>query len=169
MLELLLIAAAAQEARLFIPVPDPPRGPMPAEFRTLSQPHPNARPEGTFPDLAVKDLRFDGDTLYVLVANDGGASASGPIRVNARAEAAGARNAAAAARIGKLKAGESKWVPLDALSADASLVSVTVSQPAPVAVALDRTGQRRDRTDREVDESNNSLTLAGSAIARGQP
>ena len=185
MLDLFLfVAAAAQDAPVFIPRPDPPSGPMPADFRTLSQPHPNMAPERSFPDLTIKDLRIDGDTLYVMVANEGGKRAGGPISVTSLAEANGVRSEATPARIDKLAAGERRWVPLRQFSvksaaiggsaplvalADASRVSVTISQPPAVPSALDRTGQRRERTDRDPDESNNSLTLAGDAIVRGRP
>jgi hypothetical protein len=91
---MLLLLAAAAPPNLPLVIRDPPRGPMPAENHTFSQPH-NNMDDRMFPDIAVKDLRVDGDTLYVQVANQGGVRASGPIRLVARAEANGIKSEAA--------------------------------------------------------------------------
>lgn len=179
---MLALAAAAQDNGILNGV-DPPQGPMPGENRTLSQDHPN-RDERMFPDLAVKDLRIHEDTLYVLVTNEGGARAKGPIRITARAEANGVKSEAPAARIGSLKGGESRWVPLTDFSVKtasttpsapifalggANIVSAAVQLPPPGS-AFDRTGQSCSRDCiQELDEANNGFSAAGSAIARGRP
>ena len=189
MFQLLMLAyaAAAQDTRPPVIRIDPPRGVTPFENRTLSQPHLNQSPETMFPDLAIKKLRIDGDTLHVLVVNQGKIRAKGPTRLTARAEMNGVRGEASPARIGTLKAGESRWVPLrnfsvrsaaSGLSAPvfalegASLVSAALRPPSPTSRAVDRTGQDCDPTHgciRDMDETNNSLTEAGSAISHGRP
>ncbi len=162
----LALAVAAQDNGIRNGV-DPPQGPMPGENRTLSQDHPN-RDERMFPDLAVKDLRIDQGTLYVLVTNKGEGRAKGPIRVTARAEANGIKSEAPVARIGTLNGGESRWVPVRNVALDgATLVSAAVRLPPPVS-ALDRSGQGCDCIP-ELDETNNGFSAAGSAIARGRP
>ncbi len=179
---ILALAAVAQDRGPLFVNHDPPPGPRPAENHTLSQPHRNMDAR-MFPDLAVKDLRIDGDTLYVLVANQGGARSGGPIRVAAQAEVNGARIVAGPARIGRLKGGETRWVPLNRFSVaaasiagavpmlfaldDASVVLAEVSVPAESA-SLDRTGQGCDCVD-EVDLSNNGVRADGKAITRGRP
>ena len=188
MLDLLLLALAAAVQNVDPPLitHDPPQGAMPGENRTLSQPHPYAT-DRTFPDLAINGLRLDGDTLYVLVVNQGGARARGPIRVTARAESQRARSEAAPARTAALKSGESRWVPVRQFSLksasadrsqsvfaleDASLVSATVSLPPPISAAVDRTGQAC-RPSRgcvaELNEANNSVRAQGQSIPRGRP
>lgn len=158
------------------------QGPMPAENRTLSMPHRNADPL-TYADLTVKALRVDGGTLHVLVANQGGRSAAGPIRVRARVEAGGALAEAEGGRLSRLAAGKSRWVPVrdfawkvaaasggigPALDS-ASFVSASVSQGAGRPAALDRSGQAQDDQGRELNTGNNGLRLAGPAIPRGAP
>ncbi len=158
------------------------QGPMPGENRTLSMPHRNADPL-TYADLTVKALRVDGGTLHVLVANQGRRSAAGPIRVQARAEAGGSVATADGARLSRLAAGESRWVPVrnfawkTASAAggvvptldSASFVSASVGQPAARPAALDRSGQSQEDQGRELDRSNNMLRLPGPAIPRGAP
>ena len=164
---MLALAAAAQDDSVIRGL-DPPQGPMPGENRTLSQDHPN-RDERMFPDLAVKDLRIDQGTLYVLVTNKGEGRAKGPIRVTARTEANGTKSDAPVARIGSLKGGESRWVPVRNFALDgATLVSAAVELPPPVSSAVDRSGQGCDCIP-ELDETNNGYSAAGSAIARGRP
>jgi hypothetical protein len=183
MLQLLMLtlAAAAQDRS----GNDPPQGPMPGENHSLSQDHPN-REEQMFPDLAVKDLRIDQGTLYVLVTNESKVRADGPIRITARAEANGIKSEATAARIGSLKGGESRWVPLSNFAVKsastaryapivtldgASLISAAVRLPPPGS-AVDRSGQGCTTSlgcIRELNESNNDFSAAGSDIARGRP
>ena len=183
---ILALAAAVQAADPPIITRDPPQGAMPGENRTLSQPHPYAT-DRTFPDLAINGLRLDGDTLYVLVVNQGGARARGPIRVTARAESNGVGIEAAPARTAALKSGESRWVPLRQFSLksasaarsasvfaleDASVVSATVSLAPPISAAVDRTGQAclpSRGCVGESNEANNSVRAQGQSIPRGRP
>jgi hypothetical protein len=188
MFELLVFAfaAAAQEQPPPLLGRDPGPGVTQAENRTLSQPHPFATAR-TFPDMAIKGLRIDGDTLHVLVANDGEARARGPIRIAARAEADGAKAEAAPARTGSLASGQSRWVPLRNFSVksasaarsgsvfaleDAALVWVSVALAPAMSPAVDRTGQaclpsRGCMLER--NEANNSVRAIGKAIPRGRP
>ena len=187
MFDLLILAlAAAAQDRQTIVIPDPPAGPMPGENRTLSQPHPYATAR-TFPDVAVKSLRIDGDTLYVLVANDGEARARGPILISAQAESNGARALAVPARIAGLLSGQRRWVPLRNFSVksaaangtaavfaleDASFVSASATLATPMSAAVDRTGQGCLPSRGcvvEPNEANNSLRADGKAILRGRP
>ena len=187
MFDLLIVtlAAAAQELPPIL-IRDPRPGVTVAENHTLSQPHSNATAR-TFPDMAIKGLRIDGDTLHVLIANDGKARARGPIRITAQAESHGARAEAAPARTGTLLSGQSRWVPLRnfavksasaARSAsvfaleDAAEVSVTVELAPPMSAAVDRTGQAclpSRGCILERNEANNSVRAVGKAIARGHP
>jgi hypothetical protein len=143
-------------------------GPTPAENIWLRPAHKNSD-DRMFPDIAVKDMRIEGSTLYVLVKNQGGSSARGPIRVTARAEANGVKSDAPPARLASLGAGESRWVPLEHFKvalAEASRVSaVALAAPPP---ALDRSGQACNRCT-DLDQANNGLTAPSSAIARGRP
>ena len=181
---MLALAVAAQDNGSILRHVDPPQGPMAGENRTLSQPYPG-QDLRTFPDIAIKDLRIDKDTLYVLVTNEGEARAKGPIRITARAEANGVKSEAPAARIGSLKGGESRWVPLTDFSVktastapsapiftldSASIVSAAVRLPPPAT--LDRSGQGCVASRgciQDLDETNNGLSATGSAIARGRP
>ncbi len=186
MLILALAAAAAQDSNPPILTRDPRPGVTPVENRTLSQPHPYAT-DRMFPDLAIKGVRIEGDTLYVLVVNDGKARARGPIRVTARAETHLFNGVAAPVRIGNLKAGDSRWVPLRHFSVksasaarsasvfaleDARLVAATVSLSPPISAAVDRSGQAclpSRGCVREPNEANNSFRAEGDAILRGRP
>ena len=140
----------------------------------------------TFPDLAVREMRIDGDTLHVLVANQGKGRARGPIRIAARAEWNGARADAPAVRIGGLPAGQSRWVPVLHFAVksaaagrsmvfaleDAAIVSATVNLSPPVPAAVDRTGQACIPSRGclvELDEANNGLSAQGREIPRGRP
>lgn len=178
---LLALLAAAQgntDVRYGI---DPPQGPMAGENRTLSQWHRNAD-DRMFPDLAVKEMRLDGDTLHVLVANEGGYRADGPILVTAHANANGIGGEAQPARLGRLPAGESRWVALRHFSlksasatggpvfvlGDASGITASVRQSATPASAINRSGQSCDRC-RELNEGNNSLSATSSQLQRGRP
>jgi hypothetical protein len=161
-----LAALAQDEGPIFTGI-DPAQGPTIGENRTLSQWHPGSD-DRMFPDIAVKDLRIDGDTLYVLVTNEGRKNAA-RVQVTARAESKGARSGAASARLPTLSAGESKWVSLGHFTvalADASVVSAAVRLPAPVA--LDRSGQGCDACA-DVNQANDSFSAAPSSIARGKP
>jgi hypothetical protein len=182
---LTFLLAAAQ---ILVPAPSPDsaireirQGPMPAENHPLPPQH-WRKHDPSLPDVAVKALRIDGDTLYVLVANGGGATVRGPIRVMAQAVADGVRSEAAPTVLGKLSPGESRWVPVKQFSvkvastrfsgplflldrADAVLAEVRLPGPAR---ALDRSGRGCDRCD-EADEANNVLRERGPDIARGRP
>jgi len=171
MLDLLLLGLAGlmQDSGPIIVTNDPPQGPMPGENHTLSMPHQNMD-DRMFPDIAVKDLRIDGETLYVLVTNQGKLSARG-LQVTARAEANGRKSEAAPARLSMLTAGESKWVSVGRFRlalADAKLVSAAVQLPPAPLPALDRSGRGCDSCT-DVNEANNSLTEPGPAITRGRP
>lgn len=190
MLDMLILAlaaaSAAQDPDPLIIIRDPPQGPMPGENHTLSQPHPYAT-DRTFPDLAIKGLRIEGDTLYVLVANEGKARARGPIRVTASAETQLVKGESAPARISNLMAGESRWVPLRHFSVrsasaapsasvfaleDARLVWATVRLPPPISTAVDRTGQAclpSRGCVLEPNEANNRFRAEGETIVRGRP
>lgn len=161
---------------------DPPRGPMPAENHSLSQPHANMDSR-MFPDMAVKELRIDGDTLYVLVRNEGGVAAEGPMKILARAEGNGVRSAAAPLRLSTLAPGEKRWVavrgfavrsaatregPVFALQ-DASFVTAEVKPRQAVPNKLDRSGRGSERVVPEFNDANNSLGASGSRIVRGKP
>ena len=178
MLELVLVAfAAVQETPPLVIIPQEPfrPGPTAAEFRTLSQPWRGNEPERMFPDLAIKDIRINGDTLYVLVANEGSVRARGPIQVSVHAKAHGVRTDDSVARTATLGGGESRWVALkDTALAAMGLanadISASAEQAAVVPRALDRTGQlHRQVGVGDVNEANNSLTLAASAIVQGRP
>ena len=190
MLDMLMLAlaaaAAAQDLNPPILTHDPPPGVTPVENRTLSQPHPYAT-DRTFPDLAIKGIRIEGDTLYVLVANDGKARARGPIRITARAANDQFAVESAPARIGNLLAGQSQWVPLRHFSVksasaartasvfaleDASLVTAAVSLSPPISAAVDRSGQSCLSSRgcvREPNQANNLYRAEGDAIVRGRP
>ena len=177
-----LLALAAAQSGPNLVIHDPPRGPMPAEEHSLSQPHRNMD-DRMFPDMAVKDMRIDGDTLFVLVKNEGGVRAKGPIRVAAEAVASGVHSTAPAARLDKLAAGESRWVSLRGFSVqtastgkaplvalqNAALVSASVALPREVPAGLDRSGRGSDSIATDFDEANNSLSLSGDRIVRGRP
>ena len=163
---MLLLALAPAIGPLIIR--DPPRGPTPFENRTLSQPHRNMD-DRMFPDMAVKELRIDGDTLYVRVANEGKVSAKGPIKVIATVETHGAKTAAAPVRVASLKPGESRWLPVRGFALEgATTVLAAVAAPTGVPAALDRSGQLSDSAA-DLNEDNNSLSASGSAIVRGKP
>lgn len=179
---LLGLFAAAQSLPEGVLVRDPPQGPTPGENRTLSQWYPGAD-DRMFPDLAIKDLRIDGDILYVHVVNQGVTRADGPIWVDANAHSDGIKGEARPTRVGKLMAGESRWVRVGQFSLksasrsssgpifvleSADLISANIKQAAPATRTLDRTGQGCDRCH-EVDTSNNSLSMPGAAIGRGRP
>lgn len=179
---LLAILAVAQGSPEIHYGVDPPQGPMAGENRTLSQWHRNAD-DRMFPDLAIKEMRFDGDTLHVLVVNQGGYRAEGPIFVTARAIANGIGGEAAPVRLGRLPAGGTRWVALRQFSIKsasstgggpvfaldgATAISAGIRQGAAQNGALNRSGQSCERC-REMDESNNVLTAEGASIMRGRP
>lgn len=156
-------------------------GPTPFEWRTMSQPHPNSD-DRMFPDIAVKGMRIDGDTLYVQVVNQGRGSARTPILIVARAAENGMKSDEVQARTDRLAAGESRWVPLRGFSVkSASLVAPVFQLAAASTVSaaawlmpstsgtLDRSGQGCGECTDDADQSNNLLTLSGQAIARGLP
>ena len=169
MLHLLLLAAAAPDIPPVHPNAEIFRGVTPGENIYLRPGHANSD-DRMFPDIAVQDLRIDGDTVYVLVKNQGARSAQG-IQVTARADGSGTKSDAAAARLAKLPAGESKWVSVGKFKvalADARSISVAAKLPAALPSALDRSGQGCEGCS-DLDESNNSLTEQASSIARGKP
>ena len=157
------------------------QGPTPFQERTLSQQHPNAD-DRMFPDIAVKDLRIDGDTLYVRLVNQGHSSAQAAILVAARAAANGVTGDLAQARVPRLRAGEARWVALKGLSIRTAAISPTifalggavtvsaVARLAPAASGLpDRSGRDCSDCAADGDEANNVLTMNGDVIARGPP
>jgi hypothetical protein len=181
MLNLLLVLAAAPAPPMARPEPvmrEIRQGPMPFQERTMSQPHPNSD-DRMFPDIAVKGMRIDRDTLYVELVNQGHGSARVPILVVARAEANGVRSEAVEARTARLTAGESRWVPLKGFAvksvslaspvfdlASANIVSAAARLLPSTAGALDRSGQGCGDCSIDSDESNNLLTLHADSIKR---
>lgn len=156
----LFLLALAQAAGPDIVTRDPPQGVMPGENRTLSQPHRNMD-DRMFPDIAVKDLRVDGDTLRVLVANDGRVDARTAIRLVART-----RETQVVSRSPRLRAGESRWVALSGFGG-AGAVSATV-RLQPQAASLDRSGKGCDGCE-DYNGANDSLTRSGDAIEPARP
>ena len=182
---ILALAASAQEVPPVI-IPEPnSAGPTAVEFRTLSMPHRNSKATPLYPDVAIKDVRIDGNTLHVLVANQGRVRTRGLLKVSARAHGNGLDAEAAPVRIGSLPAGQSRWVALNKFSVkaaaqaapafalqDAALVSADVRQQSQMSRAVDRTGQACDPAlgcGKELEQGNNRFAAAGSAIARGRP
>lgn len=167
MLDMFLIGLAAlaqDEGAIFMGI-DPAQGPTIGENRTLSQWHPGSD-DRMFPDIAVKDLRIDGDTLYVLVTNEGRKNAA-RVQVTARAESNGVKRGAGSARLPTLSAGESRWVSLGHFAlANTNMISAAVRLPAPPG--LDRSGQGCDACA-DVNQANDSFSAAPSSIARGKP
>lgn len=180
----LLILLASPAPAIFIPEPiirEIRQGPTPFAERTLSQPHPNSD-DRMFPDLAIKDLRIDGDTLYVRVANQARGATQVPVLVAARALSNGARSDLAQVRTTRLAGGESRWVALKGFSirtastaqpvfalANASAVSAVARLVPSTAGMLDRSGRGCQECVTEMDETNNVLTLSGAAIGHGAP
>jgi hypothetical protein len=179
------LAAAAQEAAPVI-IPEPHiAGPTAVEFRTLSMPHRNSKPIPLYPDVAIRDVRIDGNTLHVLVANQGRVRTQGSLKVSARVSGNGLDAEAAPVRIDSLPAGQSRWVALSKFSVkaaghaapafalqDAAVVLADVRQQSQMSRAVDRTGQACDPAQgcgMELEEGNNRFAAAGSAIARGRP
>jgi hypothetical protein len=160
--------------------PDPRQGPMPYNFGLMAPSH-RGSDDRMFPDIAIGELRIEGDTLYVQVRNVGHSATQGGVTVEARAEENGMNTEPAQARTGRLRAGEARWVPLRGFSvrtasnaapvfalANATEVSATAMMQLAATPALDRSGQgRQDMFD--MDEKNNSVTLEGSAIKHGRP
>jgi len=183
MLNLLFVLAAAPVAPLATPEPimrETRILPMPYEWHTLSQPHPNSD-DRMFPDIAVKDMRIDGDTLYVRLVNQGRGGARVPILVVARAAANGIKSEEVQARTPRLASGESRWVALKGFSVKSAAISAPVfdraSSSAVSAAAwltpstarnLDRSGQRCGCSI-DLDEKNNILSLNGNSIVHGRP
>ena len=166
MLEVLLLGLAGltQDQGPTLTTIDPPMGPTVGENRTLSQWHPGSD-DRMFPDVAVKELRIDGDTLYVLVTNQGGKSAR-KIQISAKSQ-----GSSETARLASLPAGESKWVPLTHLRvalADTNVISAAARLSAAVPEALDHSGQGCDACT-DVNEANNSISAPAGSIARGRP
>jgi hypothetical protein len=184
MLNLLFILAAAPAASMSPPTPmmrETRILPMPAEWHTLSQPHPNSD-DRMFPDIAVKDMRIDGDTLYVQLLNKGRGGSRVPIEVIARAASNGVKSDEIQIRTPGLAAGESRWVALKGFSiksasiaapvfdlASASAVSAAAWLLPSTASSLDRSGQGCGECTTDSDEKNNILNLNGNSIARGRP
>jgi flagellar basal body L-ring protein FlgH len=157
------------------------QGPTPYENHSLSQPHPNSD-NRMFPDIALKALKVDGDTLYVQLTNKGRSATQSTTLVAARAVANGMKSDLAQARTGRLAAGESRWVPVKGFSvrtastsgavfalSNATLVSAAARILPSAAGTLDRSGQGCGSCTAEADESNNELTRSGAAIEHGRP
>lgn len=184
---LTLAQAASMSPRMVVVPPDFPRlrepnraGVTPFTNVPFSPPHWNRRPS---PDIAIRGFRIDGDTLYVLVANQGKGRADGEIVLAAQAKWDGVKTDPAKARLGRMLAGEARWVPLQhfsvqVASASGSMPLFALDKATEVsAVArfipasapfLDRSGQGRDSTP-DSNESNNALSVDGASIARGKP
>lgn len=156
-------------------------GPTAFEWRTMSQPHPNSD-DRMFPDIAVKDMRVAGDTLYIRLVNQGRGAARSSILVVARAAENGVKSDEIQARTGSLAAGESRWVPLRGFAVKAAAISAPVFDISSAEIvsaaawllpstagALDRSGQGCNECSIDADTSNNVLTLRGDAIGRSSP
>jgi hypothetical protein len=180
-----LMLAAALQAAPTTPqlhfLPELPQGPMPYAERTWSMPHPNST-DRMFPDMAIKDMRVDGDTLYVELANIGGGDVRVPILVAARAVANGTRSDVAEIRTSRMAARETRWVAIRGFSIktaaaapsvfaldNATTVSAVVRLMPSSAGMLDRTGDGCHQCTTESNEANNTLTLSGSALTHGRP
>src|SRR5947209_1749478 len=185
MLNLLLLAMAAQTvptAPTEPPLRELYQGPMQAENIWLRPAHPGGPDYRMFPDIAVGELRIDGDTLYVRVLNKGASPTPGPVIVAARAEENGSKTDLVEQRTPKLLPGEARWVPLRGFSVKTAATSPAIfaleSASAIAAEAqmipsstevLDRSGQTRFTGTADADQTNNSLALAGNVIKRGRP
>ena len=156
-------------------------GPTPFEWRTMSQPHPNSD-DRMFPDIAVKDLRIVGDTLYVELANQGRSATRVPIMVIARAAENGMKTDEVQARTDRLGAGQTRWVQLKGFGvkpaaikspvfdlSSADLVSAAAWLLPSTAGTLDRSGQGCGDCAADADTSNNILSLKGASIGRSPP
>jgi hypothetical protein len=184
MLNLLFLLAAAPTATMSPPTPmmrEIRILPMPYEWHTLSQPHANSD-DRMFPDIAVRDMRIAGDTLFVRLVNQGRGGARVPIVVVARAAANGIRSDEVQAHTSRLAAGESRWVALKGFSvksaslsgpvfdlASASAVSAAAWLLPSTARDLDRSGQGCGKCSVDADEKNNVLSLSGNSIVRSRP
>jgi hypothetical protein len=179
----LILALMAAPAPREVPMVRQMQGPMPAENIWLRPAHPIGYDDGRmFPDIVIGELRIDHDTLYVRVLNKGHSATPGAVLVGARAAENGSKTALVEQRTARLQPGEARWVPLRGFSVktaattpavfaleSASAVSAVVRMVPSSAPALDRTGQTREVGTQEADESNNTLTLAGSVIQHGSP
>ena len=156
-------------------------GPTPFEWRTMSQPHPNSD-DRMFPDIAVKDMRIVGDTLYVELVNQGRSATRVPIMVVARAAENGMKTDEVQARTDRLEAGQSRWVQLKGFGvktaaiktpvfdlSSADLVSAAAWLLPSTAGTLDRSGQGCGDCSTDADTSNNILSLKGASIGRSPP
>jgi hypothetical protein len=135
-----------------------------------------------FPDIAVGELRVDGDTLYVRVLNKGRSATPGPVLVAARAEENGSKTATVEQRTAKLLPSEARWVLLRgfsiktaaarpavfALENATAVAAVAQMMPSSTGV-LDRSGQSRNMDTTDLDGSNNAVTATGSALKHGRP
>ena len=146
---------------------DPPQGVMPGENIVLRPGHKNSD-DRMFPDLAVKEMRIDGNTLYVRVSNEGLRGAKGPIRVTAQSAEGSVRHKAPSAKIYKLQPGESRWVPVQLALAQSGVVSAEIAPPQAPPWTLDRSGRGCEACE-DRNEANNVLTAAAASIARGKP
>jgi hypothetical protein len=156
-------------------------GPTAFEWRTMSQPHPNSD-DRMFPDIAVKDMRIAGDTLYVQLANKGRGSSRTPIVVVARAAENGMKTDEVQIRTARLASGETRWVALKGFAvksasvagavfdlASASALSAAAWLLPSTAGNLDRSGQGCGECAVDADETNNLLSMKGDSIKRGAP
>jgi hypothetical protein len=186
MLSTLFLAFAAQAAAAGMPestvlLRELYQGPMPAENIWLRPAHAGSD-ERMFPDIAIGELRIDGDTVYVRVLNKGRSATPGPVLVAARVDENGSKSGTVEQRTAKLLANEARWVPLRgfsvkiaasvptvfALESATSVAAVAHMLPSSTGV-LDRSGQTRNADTTDLDESNNALTATGSALKHGRP
>ena len=156
-------------------------GPTAFEWRTMSQPHPNSD-DRMFPDVALKDMRIVGDTLYVELVNQGRSGTRVPIMVVARAAENGMKTDEVQARTDRLGPGQSRWVQLKGFGvkaaaikspvfdlSSADLVSAAAWLLPSTAGTLDRSGQGCGDCSTDADTSNNILSLKGASIGRSPP
>jgi hypothetical protein len=184
MLSLLLMLATAPVRVMGPPTPvmrETTILPMPAEWHTLSQPHANSD-NRMFPDIAVKDMRIDGDTLYVQLVNQGRTGTRASITIIARAAAHGVKSEEIRGQTQRLAAGESRWITLKGFSVKAAAISAPVFDLASASTVsaaawlipstagnLDRSGQGCGECATDADEKNNILSLNGNSIVHGRP
>ena len=177
---ILLLATPVIAERVLVIEPNR-QGPTAPENTFLRPPHPNS--DEAAADIAVQDLRIDGDTLYVRVANKSRTRSRVPVLVSARAQSSAVKSEIAQVKVPQLKGGEARWVALSGFAfktaaAGASPVFALDSAGSVTAAArlvprtartLDRSGKGCGSCDADADQSNNMLTLGGSAIKRGRP
>jgi hypothetical protein len=191
MVSFLLILSAPLAMQAPLTMQTAPMRPMP---RAVS-PNMQVAPQGEAvranlkPDLVVKEMRKDGNTLHVLIANEGSADTVAVVRVSGDARYRSLRGRSADAYIGPLKTGATEWVEFAGftdddqsypttprLLGDWDQVTVVVDPPAyegtvpgvpttPSDMMAKRTCTTAHGCIVELDETNNSLTAATATMA----